>query len=589
MSEVPRVSPSGGSEGARKDRTSVDDDKFKKMMRVEQVNEIDPHEKRNRKRREESAEEADEEVKKADSSHVKKNVKSLETESGGPLDRKKVSPKSPLSSSPSSSSEKARPMADFNPEEIENYAWEEDAESPSTQITAKNPSTTPPTTNPISETAVSKSLKGQPAPEHTVSKSPEPESTQSTPSAPIAPKQPLFAAEAGIIKDEVPKEESPQPYPEEWPHTTSYRPTPAFRSEDIPRPSKDEPLSPSRKVPADDEHEVEKRKTQEAEPANKKSPDSSQKKSLPPGLPKGKKEKEVSFAELMEEDGDKKAKGPTEKKGPTPPSSQAQQKEGAPLIPKNLVEGGSKETPPSPPDTSKTTGLTPTVPPATSSPKESFAFLKKTEGTTISPQKDKEEGKEEIPLVGAGSSSKQDSMGEGEEKEDHEGKGASQEAAAIAAASGATAEATPFLPHVEGAQPTPPTPYVQMSPQIMALYERMVGVMTIIQTTGVTETVLTLNARQFATSVLYGSQLVIREYSTAPTAFNVEFIGSSDALKLVQQNIPGLMGAVQQGNFNFSINRFDVKLSSTEKPIFSRKETSQDKESDSDKEKEKGT
>jgi hypothetical protein len=69
------------------------------------------------------------------------------------------------------------------------------------------------------------------------------------------------------------------------------------------------------------------------------------------------------------------------------------------------------------------------------------------------------------------------------------------------------------------------------------------------------------------------SQIVIREFSTAPKAFNVEFVGSPQALALIQQNVPALLGAVQQGNFNFSINRFDVKLGSTEKPIFSRKES----------------
>ncbi len=584
MSEpVPRVPPPGGAPaGGKKERGSIDEDQFKKIMRVEEVHEIDPHQKRSRKRREEAEGEAEEEVKKADTEHGKKPAKPIEGVAGTPLERKKVAPKTPTPSPVAPPTGKATPMAAFRPEEIEAYAWEEEAES------------TPPssTAHPAaaraegSKEAAPQMLKGEAG-----AKTPEPPPPAAEPPP---PQRALFAPDGDVIK-----EEPPQPT-EEWPHTYALRPTAGFRSSEAPPPEaapEAEKAPPIRRRAAEKPPEDEESRRTKAPPKKK-----AKETAPPPGmpLPPGKKEKAASFAELMEEGVEKgkesKAKSTAKEKiapqkaaaepmappqTPEERAAEAAAKAKAPVIPPHTPEEkaaaaiAAKELPPAP-----IQGIP--------SAEESFAFLKKTGGATISPEKAEKEEKEQEAgaLLPAAGQLPERGAGEGGESGGEKREGEAEEMAAIASA---PSGAAPIAPHIEAPAPVAPSPYAQMSPQILALFERMVGVMTIIQTTGITETVLTLNARQFATSVLYGSQIIIREYSTAPTKFNVEFIGSPQALALVQGNIPALLGAVQQGNFNFTINRFDVKLSGTERPIFSRKEPTEgkgDEEKKEDKEKE---
>ncbi len=120
-----------------------------------------------------------------------------------------------------------------------------------------------------------------------------------------------------------------------------------------------------------------------------------------------------------------------------------------------------------------------------------------------------------------------------------------------------------------GASPTPA--YTAMDAQVLDLYERMVGVMTIMADSKMTETVITLNAPQFASSVFYGTQIIIQEYASAPKAFNVQLNGNPEAVALFQGNAEGLMAAFQYGNYNFRVNRLETGYLS-ERPLFHRKE-----------------
>jgi hypothetical protein len=113
--------------------------------------------------------------------------------------------------------------------------------------------------------------------------------------------------------------------------------------------------------------------------------------------------------------------------------------------------------------------------------------------------------------------------------------------------------------------------YANIHPQVMELFDRMVGVMTVMSMSGVTETVITLNAPQFASSVFFGSQIIIQEYSTAPHAYNIQLIGTPQAVALFQGNADDLMAAFQAGNYNFRINRLETGYL-TDRPLFKRKE-----------------
>ncbi len=120
-------------------------------------------------------------------------------------------------------------------------------------------------------------------------------------------------------------------------------------------------------------------------------------------------------------------------------------------------------------------------------------------------------------------------------------------------------------------EPTAPPAYTSMHPQVLDMFERMAGVMTIMTDSKMTETVITLNSPKFASSVFYGTQIIIQEYTSAPKAFNIQLNGNPEAVALFQGNADDLMAAFQYGNYNFKVNRLDTGYL-TDRPLFHRKE-----------------
>ena len=111
-----------------------------------------------------------------------------------------------------------------------------------------------------------------------------------------------------------------------------------------------------------------------------------------------------------------------------------------------------------------------------------------------------------------------------------------------------------------------------LSAEAHALFEKMASTMIVMQTSGETETTLFLDSPQFSSSVFFGAQITIREFSTAPKAFNVEIIASSLAIQAMNSCRNDLLSAFQNGRFNFSVHRFDTFLLAEERPLFHRKE-----------------
>lgn len=114
-------------------------------------------------------------------------------------------------------------------------------------------------------------------------------------------------------------------------------------------------------------------------------------------------------------------------------------------------------------------------------------------------------------------------------------------------------------------------PYAHLTPQIQEMFDRMVGVMTVMSQSGMTETTITLNSPQFASSVFFGTQIIIQEFSTAPQAFNIQINGTPQAVGLIQNNADDLMAAFQAGNYGFRVNRFETGYLGS-RPLVKRKE-----------------
>lgn len=133
------------------------------------------------------------------------------------------------------------------------------------------------------------------------------------------------------------------------------------------------------------------------------------------------------------------------------------------------------------------------------------------------------------------------------------------------------------------ASATPPA-YATLNSEILALFEKMVGVIAVMKESGINETIIHLNSAEYANSRFAGSQIVIREFSTAPMAYNIELIGTPQNAALFEQNVGSLMNAFQAGHHNFTVNRIDTRIASQrpDKPVFHRKETPSEKEKNTD-------
>lgn len=147
-----------------------------------------------------------------------------------------------------------------------------------------------------------------------------------------------------------------------------------------------------------------------------------------------------------------------------------------------------------------------------------------------------------------------------------------QEVEEIASATSLTAPgaATP-MQETQPLTPTTLAPYTIMSAQMLAMVEKMVGVMTVMTLSGKTETSFILNSPQFASSRFFGTQIIIQEFASAPKEFNIQIHATPEAVDIFQANADDLMAAFQSGGYNFKVNRLETSLL-TSKPLFSRKE-----------------
>lgn len=120
---------------------------------------------------------------------------------------------------------------------------------------------------------------------------------------------------------------------------------------------------------------------------------------------------------------------------------------------------------------------------------------------------------------------------------------------------------------------------VKMPAEIEALFEKMAGTMLVLSSSNESETTVFLDAPQFDRSPFYGTRITIKEFSTAPKAFNIEIASSALATNAIDIHKPALLSAFAKGDFNFSIGRFDTEILQEDRPLFHRKEAvSQDQE-----------
>jgi hypothetical protein len=96
-----------------------------------------------------------------------------------------------------------------------------------------------------------------------------------------------------------------------------------------------------------------------------------------------------------------------------------------------------------------------------------------------------------------------------------------------------------------------------LTPEVLEVFEKMVGAMVVMDTSGRQETSVMLSNPN---SPFFGGRITIVEYSTAPKQFNVQIAAAPEAIALYQKHASSLMTLFENGNFRFKINRVDTHL-----------------------------
>ncbi|EKE21560.1 MAG: hypothetical protein ACD_7C00188G0001, partial [uncultured bacterium] len=135
-------------------------------------------------------------------------------------------------------------------------------------------------------------------------------------------------------------------------------------------------------------------------------------------------------------------------------------------------------------------------------------------------------------------------------------------------------EMPPQIAQQTQALTSPLTPYLH--PDIVPLFEKMIGTILQIQSQGITKTQVLLNSPAFASSIFFGCSILLEKYSTAPDSFNIFLKGSQQAVIMFNDNLEGLMDAFKRGNFNFKVGRIEAQYET----LFRRKERAANKDTD---------
>ncbi|MBI5273492.1 MAG: hypothetical protein HY860_00370 [Chlamydiales bacterium] len=98
---------------------------------------------------------------------------------------------------------------------------------------------------------------------------------------------------------------------------------------------------------------------------------------------------------------------------------------------------------------------------------------------------------------------------------------------------------------------TPTSPFMRLSPEAFALFEKMVGLITVHAESHVNTTTVVLN---MPGSRFDKAQVVLQQFATAKGSLNVEIRCAPEALKVINDNIENLSAAFEASKLNFQVN-----------------------------------
>ncbi len=123
----------------------------------------------------------------------------------------------------------------------------------------------------------------------------------------------------------------------------------------------------------------------------------------------------------------------------------------------------------------------------------------------------------------------------------------------------------------------------RLSADQLALFEKMVSVMSVMDLSGIQQTELYLNNPDFVGTALEGSKIVIREFSSAPKVFNIEIQVQPQGMEQAKAGLASLIAAFENGGYRFKVHQLEVSLVQEDKPVFHRKGKKEDEKDESQK------
>lgn len=114
----------------------------------------------------------------------------------------------------------------------------------------------------------------------------------------------------------------------------------------------------------------------------------------------------------------------------------------------------------------------------------------------------------------------------------------------------ASSELTAPLAELASTTETQQPAYTSLNSQVHALFERMVGLITVQQASGESKTTVTLN---MPGSIFHSAEIVLEKSTTSPT-LNIQFFGSPQAVAMFNHNLDDLVAAFRQSQHSFEVH-----------------------------------
>lgn len=116
---------------------------------------------------------------------------------------------------------------------------------------------------------------------------------------------------------------------------------------------------------------------------------------------------------------------------------------------------------------------------------------------------------------------------------------------------------------------------VDLPSELLELFEKGVNGLAQLTNSGDSETTFFLDTHEFA-----GAKIIIKEFNTAPKAFNISLVGSPEMAARFNCYLPDLIAAFQKSPFNFTVHRLESDI---ETHLVERKEDLSDQKEDKEK------